>query len=218
MLFPDWVDCSRMVEATPQSIENFKLKLSIPLGKTIVGYSGNIAQKQGLERMLEVVQQFHNREDIHFVIFGEGAAKSDFVAKAKSLDLQNLSIYNLQPESLLNTLLSSVDLHLIYQRPEFSDLVMPGKVFNIMACARPFIVTATQGSSLQALCTKTSAGIIVDHDDQQALAKQIQRLITEPNLRRKMSESGRKFVEREMDKELVLSEFIGRVASCKRTF
>lgn len=212
-LFPDWVDVNRMVEAGPGPVRAMRTRLGLPPDKLVVGYTGNLGRKQGVELCVEIARRFQaeGRDQLHVLICGEGPAKPEVERMVAELGLTNVTLRPLQPEEDLPALISAIDLHLVPQRNEVSDLVMPGKLFNIMSCARPVVVTAPPGSAIDRVMKVSRAGVRVSREEMDALHATIAELCAQPERRRKMGRAGRAYVLEHFAKCRVLDEFYKRV-------
>lgn len=207
VFFPDWVDTERLQHADAAATQRMRASLGLPDGKTVVGYSGNLARKQGIELLVEMAQRLQHRADLHFLICGDGTAKSGLVAMIQSAGLTNVTLAPLQPEADLPALLSAIDVHVVTQKDEVSDLVMPGKMFNIMACNGAQVITAPDGSAIDGVIAQSGAGIRVRRDDKDGLEAALVRLSEDGELRRQMGNKGRDYVLAHMTKRDILDKF-----------
>jgi colanic acid biosynthesis glycosyl transferase WcaI len=66
-------------------------------GRHVCLYSGNIANKQGIEVLVEAASLLRDREDIVFVICGEGPNRKRLRQLAEGLN--NIQFYDLQPSA-----------------------------------------------------------------------------------------------------------------------
>ena len=71
----------------------------------------------------------------------------------------------LQSADRFPLLLAAADLHLVVQRQQAADLVMPSKLTNIMAAGRPFIATATPETELARVTPESRAGLLVPPEE-----------------------------------------------------
>jgi colanic acid biosynthesis glycosyl transferase WcaI len=207
--FPDWVDTDRLVATDADTAGRMRRKLGLPLDKTVVGYSGNLALKQGIELLVEMAARFqaHGRQDVQVLICGDGPTKPMMANLVAELGLKNVTLAPLQPEEELPALLSAIDVHVVTQRDEVSDLVMPGKMFNIMSCGGAQVITAPDGSAIDGVISQSGAGIRVRRDDKNGLEAAILRLCDSAELRREMGRKGRDFVISTMTKRGILDKF-----------
>jgi len=82
--------------------------------------------------------------------------------------------------------------------------VMPSKLLNIMAVARPVVVTAGPQTELAQVVLAAGCGEVVEPEAPPALAAGIRRLATDEARRRAMGPAGRTYVATHLDAESVL--------------
>jgi colanic acid biosynthesis glycosyl transferase WcaI len=212
--FPDWVNSDRLHAASFSQTGEMRRRLKLPEGSLIVGYSGNLARKQGVDLILDIAVEFQkrNRSDVHFLVCGDGPTKEKLVSDAKKMDLVNITFVPLVSEYDLPILLSSIDIHFVPQRDEVSDLVMPGKIFNIMACSRPIVITAPKNSSIDNVINKSCAGLRFDREDFQGILAGIDSLLENRALRESMGNSGREYIISELSMGEVLENFYSDIS------
>lgn len=109
-------------------------------------YSGNIANKQGIDIVLDAARLLAHRDDLSFVICGEGPNRARLEAKARGLG--NVHFRDLQPKERLDDLMGLATIHLLPQMARAADLVLPSKLANMLASGRPVVATAAAGTGL----------------------------------------------------------------------
>src|SRR5690606_21104647 len=130
-------------------------------------YSGNIANKQGIEIVLEAAHRLKDRGDLTFVICGEGSHRTTLEAQAAGLG--NVRFLDLQPRDRLGELLGLATVHLLPQRGSMANLVLPSKLTNMLASGRPVVATASPGTELAQ--EVESCGIVTPPGDGRAFAE-----------------------------------------------
>ena len=122
-----------------------RLRHQLGLGpeRVVLMYAGNMGMKQGLELLPLLAQEFAPDPRIHFVFCGDGAYHAQFAGMLHGA--ANVTMLPLQPYDRLNDLLNAADIHLLPQRPDAADLVMPSKLTGMLASGRPVIATAARG-------------------------------------------------------------------------
>ena len=130
-LFPNWVDAGFIKPMTKE--ESLRERFELGKDDQVILYSGNMGEKQGLEYILEAAQRFQSMPEVKFVIVGDGGAKKRLEDMAQEMGLQNVSFFPLQPYRDLSRLLAIADVHLVLQKKEASDLVMPSKLTGILS-------------------------------------------------------------------------------------
>ncbi len=201
ILFPNWVDVDDIYPLATAS--EFKIKLGILPNQVVVLYSGNMGEKQGLDIVLEAAVKLQDNPDIRFVLCGDGAVKLRLQKKYQGLS--NVIWMSLQPLEMLNELLNLADVHLLPQRDNVADLVMPSKLLGMLASGRPVVTTAhtdTQVGKIVSQC-----GIIALSDNDCALSEALISLASNLDERNRLGRIGRKIAEEQFSKELVLKKF-----------
>lgn len=185
-LLPNWVDLNRITPLAPSA--GSRRSFGIPEDRPVVLYSGSMGLKHGLEVVISAARKLADspRPPL-FVLAGDGPALSRLEADAA--ELANVLFLPLQPEERLNEFLSVADIHLLPQRVDAADLVMPSKLGAMLASGRPVI--ATVAPETQIAETIGAAGVIVPPGDVERLAIEIQRLLEQPERRVAMGRAAR---------------------------
>lgn len=200
ILFPNWVDIDAIY---PMSESSFlRAELGITSDTTIVLYSGNLGEKQGLEMLIAAADLLTVHPRILFVICGEGAAKKRLLKLAK--DLPNIRFLNLQPIVRLNALLNLANIHLLLQTARAADLVMPSKLTGMFASGRP--VVATAHPSTQVARVVKERGIVVPPGDVTALANGILYLAIRPEECIRLGQAARAFAVAHWSQATILGQ------------
>jgi colanic acid biosynthesis glycosyl transferase WcaI len=218
VLFPNWVDVSAIRPATQapaQPIEaeapaGFRAELGIPADALVVLYSGSLGSKQGIELLAEAARLMVYARNIHFVICGNGPSRASLMSAC--MRLRNVHFLDLQPAARLNELLGMADIHVLPQRADAEDLVMPSKLAGMLASGKAVIVTANPGTELARVMT--DRGLVVPPGDAAVLADAIEQLALAPTVREALGAAGRAFAQAELDQDAILSRFEQELFRC----
>jgi colanic acid biosynthesis glycosyl transferase WcaI len=170
---------------------------------TIVLYSGNMGAKQGLDILADAAQRLVMRDDVVFVFCGNGPARAELLMRCGGL--RNCRFLELQPISRLNELLNLADIHVLPQRADAADLVMPSKLTGMFASGRAVIAMASPGTELHDVVAPR--GIVVPPGDAETLASSIDALAANAAERARLGQARRKFAEAVLSRDAVLSAF-----------
>src|SRR5690606_20488324 len=118
--------------------------------------------------------------------------------------LANVLFKPLQPYEKLNELLAVADIHVLPQRGDAADLVLPSKLTNMLASGRPVVATASAGTQVAALVR--DCGIVVPPGDAAALVQALVTLADSAELRSSLGRVARALAEQLWDKDRLLSE------------
>lgn len=204
-LVPNWADIQSVRPTTPD--EGTRLRFGANPDDALVLYAGNIGEKQGLELVLEAARLLRGRGDIRFAMVGEGAARERLERRANELELENLSFFPVQPREQLSSMLAAGDVHLVIQRREAADLVMPSKLTNILAAGRPAVATADPGTELYNVLRGHDCGVMSAPGDPEELAAAIAALADDPESRKRLGGNARRYAEKHLDKDEILAGF-----------
>ena len=144
--------------------------------KQVALYSGNIANKQGIEIVVEAARLLADRADLHFVVCGEGPNRARLEQLAAGLD--NISFQDLQPAARMGELLGLASIHLLPQIAGAADLVLPSKLANMLFSGRPVVATAELGTGLHG--EVEGCGLATPPGDAPQFAAAIAHLLNNP--------------------------------------
>lgn len=171
----------------PQDYSIFREKWKIDT-RYVALYSGSIAKKQGIALIVDVARILRDRDDITFIICGNGPEKDELERLAQ--DQPNVRIYELQPREDLNELLNLATIHLLPQKADAADLVLPSKLANMLASGRPVVVGAHEGTGLAREIK--GCGVRCEPENPQSMANAIELLVSEPEIYKQYSIAARK--------------------------
>jgi colanic acid biosynthesis glycosyl transferase WcaI len=201
IFFPNWVDTDLIRPLDSPS--SFRKALGISSEVTVALYSGNMGNKQGLEILVAAAKLHQDRKDLKFLFCGDGAGRDRLVAEAS--ELRNVGFLPLQPLERLNDLLNLADIHLLPQRADAADLVMPSKLTGMFASGRPVVATANHGTQLAKVVA--GKGIVVNADDGEAFANAIGLLADDVSRRIEMGAAAREYAIANLGKDAILTKF-----------
>ena len=169
-------------------------------------YSGNIGNKQGLEIVIEAARKLAVRDDIVFLICGEGPNRG--VLESLGAGLPNVQFHNLQPAERMGGFLSLASVHLLPQIVGAADLVLPSKLTNMLASGRPVLATAEPGSGLFA--EVDGCGLATPPGDSEALARAVAALVDDRDLRLELGQAASRRAEVRWSREAIVDEMEAR--------
>ena len=202
-LFPNWVDTSTFFPINNKEL--LKSKFDISAKDRIVLYSGGIGEKQGLEAILYAAKELADYPNLKFLICGSGPYKESLLALATSMNLTNVSFLPLQSTEKFNEFLNIADLHLVIQKSNASDLMMPSKLTTIMAVGGLALITANTGSGLYALVQRHGIGLLAEAENQVALNECIKKALDNDNNDIRLN--ARKYAEKYLFIDKIMIEF-----------
>jgi len=189
-------------------VNHFRTLLGIAPAAVVALYSGNMGAKQGLELLADaaklcLAQAAPAQPAMVFVFCGNGAGRAELVQRCAGLP--NVHFLDLQPMERLNELLALADIHLLPQRADAADLVMPSKLTGMLASARPVVATARPGTELAQVVQ--GCGLVVPPENPRAMADAVLALAADAVWRAQLGAAGRAHAAQHMNREAVLQRF-----------
>ena len=200
----NWIDTDRVV---PLPRDNAFARRHGLVDKFVVMHSGNVGLIQGLEVMIEAAALLRQRPSFQFVIIGDGAKKAQLMARAAELKLENILFLPYQDKKDLKYSLSSADLHLISLEPSMTGILLPSKLYGILAVGRPIVAALDQDNEIAALIKKYELGAVGPPQDAAALARNISQLARRKKFRREAGVRARALVEEKYSRQKAISKY-----------
>jgi colanic acid biosynthesis glycosyl transferase WcaI len=203
-LFRNWANDDTVVQLP----RNTSIRRAWRLGERFVAlYSGNLGVKQGLESLLDCADRLRRYPEIAIVIVGDGGEKTALIRQAQERGLDNVFFKPLQPQRRLARLLATADVSLIPQKAGVMDIVLPSKLGNLMASARPIVAAAAVDTELGNIVREAGCGLRVEPGNGAQMADAILNLYCDSSLCNRLGNNGRAYMERNLTSHAVLRDF-----------
>lgn len=200
--FRNWAEIDRIAPLNRPSPYRAEWNIATPY---VALYSGNIANKQGIEIIVDVAKRLAHRSDLTFVICGQGPNRANLEKEAQGL--ANVRFHDLQPAERMRDLLSLATVHLLPQKASAADLLLPSKLTNMLASGRPVIATAKEETGLAR--EVDGCGLVTPPEDALSLAEAIAQLLDDSSLREEFGVNARRRAEQHWDRKGILARFCG---------
>lgn len=195
----NWIDVSSFKLEQPRHpyLKSSKFKIL---------YSGNIGAKQDWEFFVQFLEILNRTTDkVEVVLVGEGAKKEELLTQIQAFSF--VHHHNLVPYKELPSLLLSADLHILFQKHDVVDTVMPSKLLGMMASSKPSIVTGNLKSEVAQVFQKSKGGYYLETIDPQEVVNHVEEFIKLPELSKELGKNARSFVQANYSKDMVLGNF-----------
>ncbi len=190
---PDQVAAIRArYTASPQSPLN-------PLHPLLL-FVGRLRYYKGLEVFIAAMRDI----EAHLLIVGDGPMRQEWEALAAELSLtERVTFLGHVPDAELPAYYQACDIFVLpsTHRSETWGAVQ----IEAMACGKPVVCTEL-GTGTSYVNLHDETGLVVPPGDSATLAKAINQLLADPDLRRRLGEMGRQRAEKEFSKERMIEE------------
>lgn len=180
-------------------------------------YFGAMGLANGLEYVIEAAKILagRGREDIVFVLHGDGGKRAELQQMARDYALTNVVFSSLVPDKAeVARIVAGCDLCMTIYRAAKEHTWSPNKMFDALAAGKPVLINVPGwlGETIE----NNNCGRSVDPNRPEALAEAVQELRANRKLCEQMGKNARSLAEREFDRaklaerlEKVLAEAIG---------
>jgi glycosyltransferase involved in cell wall biosynthesis len=187
---PNLIDMGTFCSVSPLDIDRLKDELGLADEK-IVTYIGRLAEwKDPLTFVESVPHVVKEREDIRFVLVGDGPLLEESKATARKLEVEDF-IRIAGPRDDVNVFLS---ISAIFTALSTLENIWSTTIIEAMIAGVPCIVTKA-GYTERVLTHNTNAFLIPPGDENE-LARAIIQLIDEEETRQRLSENGKLLIDR----------------------
>ncbi|WP_374528487.1 glycosyltransferase [Novosphingobium sp.] len=166
-----------------------------------------MARKQGIEILVEAARLLQDRDDLAFVICGEGPNRLELEKLAAGLT--NIQLHDLQPAEKMGAMLTMANIHLLPQIAGAADLVLPSKLTNMLASARPVVATTEPGTGLYD--EVDGCGTVTPPGDAKALAAAITALADDPERCAVLGTAARERAEQRWMKDAIIDRVVAEL-------
>ncbi len=211
---PNGVDAKAFSQADAEAALELRDQLGIS-EKFVVTYAGALGLANDLGTVLDTAMKLTDRDDIHFLIVGDGKEAANLKERAKSQCLTNVTFTGSLPKSKMPAVLAASDACLaILQNIPMFQMTYPNKVFDYMAAGKPTLL-AIDGV-IREVMEQADGGIFVPPQNPDALAKATVRLANSPELCKRMGKTASAYVRNHFNRDQQAIEFKRVVESLDR--
>lgn len=174
--------------------------------KFTVVYSGNLGRCHDLETIMEAAKHL-KKEPIQFLFIGSGAKVSFCQEKIKQYQLNNCKFLPYQDKKNLPFSLSSGDLSLVSIAQGMEGVVVPSKVYGMLAVGRPIAAICAKNSYIRNMCKEGEFGQCFNNGDSEGLADYILDLAKDKEKSQRMGENARKYVVNNFTADIITNKY-----------
>jgi colanic acid biosynthesis glycosyl transferase WcaI len=168
----------------------------------VVAYSGNMGRAHEFDTIVGAARKLQHDPRIVFLFIGDGYGKPALEQAVKGLP--NVQFRPYQPRHMLGQSLTAPDVHLISLRPELEGLIVPSKLYGVMAAGRAVLFIGAQDGEVSRLLQVHDCGYAVRLDDVDTLTERIASMAIAPEMTQRMGCNARAVFVRCFDQSVAL--------------
>ena len=180
-------------------------------GKFVASYVGTHGMAHGLDTLVEAAEILRDRDDIVFLMAGDGAERERLQQAIAERKLSNIVMLGQLPKADMPKLWSVSNASLVLLRKlDLFLTVIPSKIFESMAMKKP-IVMGVEGESRE-IIEEAGSGLMMEPENAADLAAAVVKLADSPELCAALGESGYAHVAEHFDRSKLAELFERQLA------
>ena len=176
----------------------------------VVAYSGNLGRAHDVDTLLDGMQRLQHdpaRRRVVWLLVGGGAQFRILQAEVVRHGLRDVVFRPYQPRPLLAQSLGVADVHLISLQPALEGLMVPSKLYGILAAGRPALFIGALDGEVARVLAEIGCGATVAPCDGAALAGHVRAWCDDPERIAEMGRRARAAFVRQYDKPQALARW-----------
>lgn len=190
VVVPNWVD-STFIKPIPKE-ENWFAKEHNQLDKLTILYSGNLGITHDLESLVEAANILKDREDINFVIIGEGGKKVLIEEMVQKYQLNNVTVLPFQDSEVIPFSMAMGDVGVVTLAKGAEHLSVPSKTYYMMAAGTIILAIAEEDSELGQLVNQYDVGYVIPPEQPEKVVEFLRDLKENEHLMKEKRENSLK--------------------------
>lgn len=155
--------CPNSVEVVDMSVdattrENIRKKYDIPTNKKILIYGGNLGKPQGIDFLIECLKSQYNRDDVYFLIVGDGTEFGKLESYMKAEKPMNVKLMKRLPKDDYDTMVAACDVGMIFLDHRFTIPNFPSRLLSYMQAKIPVLACTDPNTDIGKVITEGGFG------------------------------------------------------------
>ncbi|MBD3273716.1 MAG: glycosyltransferase [Candidatus Marinimicrobia bacterium] len=176
-------------------------------GDLKVGYIGTFGMAHGLDLVLDVAKETQGANKVQYYLIGDGSEKKHLESRIEEENINNVSLYGLQPKSSIPFIIDQLDVMLVLlKRDPVFKTVIPSKLFEGMVMKKPLVV-GVEGETKQ-IVENAGAGLTIVPESRSEFKEAILKLRDQQDLRNQLANDGYQHVTKFFIRKKLAGQYI----------
>lgn len=187
----NWFDNSIFVPIKREE-NKFFIKYELDVNKFYVQFAGLLGYVFDYNMFIEVAEKLKSRDDIVFLLIGDGNQKSIILNEIEKRHLYNIKYFPWQPLDIISDVYNACDIGFIPLKPGVIGNGIPSKACQLMAAGK-VILNSVEKSNYTDLFEKYDMGVNVSDHNAEKVAKAIEYLFDHRDEMQRMGSNAHDF-------------------------
>lgn len=174
-----------------------------------IAYSGNLGRAHGIAAIIRLIECTHDVPGISWLFIGGGAGTAPLRQIVGERGFTHVTFEPYAPRERLSESLARGDVHLVTLDPACEGLIMPSKLYGVMAAGRPTLFLGSPDGAVAALLREHDAGMTLDSTRTETFAAGVVALIANRDRLAEMGNNARAAFERHYTAGCGMGAWIG---------
>lgn len=170
----------------------------------VVLHAGNLGFYGAWETLIGAAKLL-DEEGVGFIFVGDGAAKSGIETLVNGFP--RVRFLPFRPPEEIPYVLAAADIHVVTVRRGLEGVVVPSKLYSVLAAGRPVLAVVPEKSDVARIVTRSGCGVVVDPDSPASVAEAIRNLVRDRGRLEQMAQRAQAIAS-EYDIEKQLERFV----------
>jgi colanic acid biosynthesis glycosyl transferase WcaI len=156
--------------------------------KFVLLHAGNLGFYGAWSTLLSAARELAS-DGVSLVFVGDGAQRAQLESEAAGAS--NIRFLPFFPASKIPSVLAAGDLHVITVKRGLEGVVVPSKLYGILAAGRPILVVASRETDAASLGIRSGFGVSADPDKPEEMVAAVRTLLQDPDRLQSMAAAAR---------------------------
>ena len=170
-------------------------------------YGGIIGYAQGLDIILNAALQLKDRNEIKFLLLGDGPEKERLVEKSRSLGLENIYFRAPVTKKEMPHIVAAITASIIpLKKLDLFKGAIPSKIFESLAMKKP-ILLGVDGEAKELFIDEGKCGMFFTPESEEELVRSILYVCEHPDDVKVWAENARNYVDKKFNRNSIAENF-----------
>jgi len=187
-VIPNYIRVSRLQNKTKEAARQ---ELGLPQDKKIILFLHRLSRRKGADLLPDIIKEFRDQNDMVFLIMGDGPERKNIELGIKNYELwEKIKMIGSVSNVQVPLYFAASDIYLMPSEEEG----MPNALLEAMATGVPFV--ASDVAAVREMTPVSMHEFVLPYGETKAFAEKIKKLLTDEELRKKISREEQEWVRR----------------------